>query len=52
MNGISGQTIVLQSSPDLRNWQSLTTNTLTSSRWTYTNNLPAGQQFYRAVLNP
>lgn len=52
VNGLSGQTFVLQSSPDLLNWQSLATNTLTSSRWTYTNSLPASQQFYRAVLNP
>ena len=52
VNGVSGQTFVLQSSADLRNWQSLITNTLTSSRWTYTNSLPASQQFYRAVINP
>ncbi len=52
VNGISGQTIVLQSSPDLRNWLPITTNILTSGRWTYTNNMPASQQFYRAVLNP
>ncbi|HKW31282.1 MAG TPA: hypothetical protein VJT54_18305 [Verrucomicrobiae bacterium] len=52
VNGVSGQTFVLQSSSDLLNWQSLITNTLASSRWTYTNSLPANQQFYRAVLNP
>jgi hypothetical protein len=52
VNGISGQSIVLQSSPDLRNWLPVTTNTLTSGRWTYTNNAPANQLFYRAVLNP
>ncbi len=52
VNGVSGQAFVLQSSPDLLNWQSLITNTLTSSHWTYTNSLPANQQFYRAVLNP
>ena len=52
VNGVSGQTIVLQSSPDLRNWLPITTNTLTSGRWTYTNSVPAGQQFYRAVLTP
>jgi hypothetical protein len=52
VNGVSGQTIVLQSSPDLRNWLPITTNTLTSGRWTYTNSVPASQQFYRAALNP
>ena len=52
VNGIPGQTIVLQSSADLYSWLPIITNTLTSSRWTYTNNLPAGQSFYRAVLNP
>ncbi len=52
VNGVSGQTFVLQSSPDLLNWLPITTNTLTSSRWTYTNSLPASEQFYRTVLNP
>lgn len=52
VSGVSGQTFVLQSSPDLHNWQSIITNTLTSSRWTYTNSLPVNQQFYRTVLNP
>jgi len=52
VNGVPGQTFILQSSPDLLNWQSVITNTLTSNRWTYTNSLPANQQFYRAVLNP
>jgi hypothetical protein len=52
VNGTSGQTFVLQSSPDLLNWLPITTNTLTSSRWTYTNSPPTGQLFYRAVLSP
>ncbi len=52
VNGLSGQAFVLQSSSDLLNWQSLVTNTLSSSRWTYTNSLPASQQFYRALLSP
>jgi len=52
VNGVPAQTIVLQSSPDLRNWLPIATNTLTSSLWVYTNSVPASQQFYRAVLNP
>ena len=52
VNGISGQTIVLQASADLYNWFPLVTNTLTSSRWTYTNSLPADPLFYRAMLAP
>jgi hypothetical protein len=52
VNGLSSQTFVLQSSPDLINWQPIITNTLTSSRWTYTNSAPASRQFYRAILSP
>jgi pimeloyl-ACP methyl ester carboxylesterase len=51
INGVSGQKIILQASSSLQNWTSLATNTLTSSRWTYTNSLPANQQFYRALLS-
>lgn len=52
VNGMSGQRIMLQSSPDLRAWTLLATNTLGASRWNYTNALTVGleQQFYRAVL--
>jgi len=54
VSGVSGQEIVLQSSPDLRNWLPLATNTLTSGSWTYTNNAPhdLSRQFYRAFLFP
>lgn len=50
--GAPGSTVVLQSSTDLRNWMPLMTNTLTSSRWVYTNASPANNAalFYRAVL--
>jgi len=50
INGVSGQKIVLQASSNLQSWVPLATNTLTGRRWTYTNNLTANQQFYRAVL--
>jgi hypothetical protein len=54
VNGVSGQTIVLEASADLHNWLGVATNTLASSNWSYTNGIPPneGQQFYRAVLAP
>jgi len=54
VSGSPGQSVVLQSSSDLRNWLPLATNTLTSAGWTYTNSQPHnfGQQFYRALLLP
>ena len=54
VNGVSGQIIELQSSPDLRNWLPLATNNLTSDTWIYTNAVPSelGAQFYRATLVP
>lgn len=52
VSGVGGQTIVLQSSTDLRTWTPLGTNTLTANRWTYTNNIPPNSpaQFYQAVV--
>jgi hypothetical protein len=50
VNGVSGQKIALETSSDLQSWTPLGTNILTTSRWNYTNNLPANQQFYRAVI--
>ena len=52
LNGLPGQTIILQRSPDLLTWQAAVTNTLSSTRWTYLDNPPVGtgQRFYRAVL--
>jgi hypothetical protein len=54
VNGSPGQTIILEASSNLANWQPLATNTLTTARWVYTNSPPAGiaVRFYRALLAP
>jgi len=54
INGVPGQTNVLQTSTDLQNWVPLATNTLTSGSWNYTNNAAnnVSEQFYRAVIMP
>ncbi len=54
INGIPGQTNVLQTSTDLQNWLPLATNTLTSETWNYTNSAAnnVSGQFYRAVIIP
>jgi hypothetical protein len=54
INGVVGQTIILQLSADLQVWQPLATNSLTATnRWLYTNASPSGatQQFFRALLS-
>ena len=53
VNGVAGQTIVLQDSTNLQAWLPLATNTLATSRWLYTNSLSAspGQRFYRGLLS-
>jgi hypothetical protein len=55
INGLVGQTIILQNSTNLlQAWLPLATNTLASSPWLYTNSPPSspGRRFYRAVLSP
>jgi len=51
VGGVLGQTIVLQSSPNLQNWLPLATNALIPSSWNCTNNAPqnCSVQFYRAL---
>ncbi len=52
LNGEAGQTVVLQSSPDLQTWTALATNTLVTSRWDFTNTPPSspGTRYYRGVM--
>ena len=50
INGVVGQRLILQSSSDLKQWWGVATNTLTTSRWLYTNSVAGTRQFYRAQL--
>lgn len=52
VNGAAGQTVILQSSPDLQTWTALATNTLATSRWDFTNTPPGSPdaRYYRGVL--
>jgi hypothetical protein len=52
VNGDPGQTVVLESSTDLQAWVPLATNTLTTSRWDFTNSPPGSPEtrYYRGVL--
>lgn len=54
INGVSGQTNVLQVSSNLQTWMPVATNILTSSSWNYTNNARqnVSGQFYRALVLP
>ncbi len=51
IDGLAGQRLVLQSSSDLLAWQSIATNWLTQSRWTYLDPPPfQPRKFYRAAV--
>jgi hypothetical protein len=53
VSGVPGQRIVLESGADLRNWQPLATNVLTTASWTYLDNSGSqatAQRFFRAAL--
>lgn len=52
INGLTNQTMILQTSSDLLSWQSIATNVLSSNRWIYLDNLLKGpsHRFYRAEL--
>ena len=52
VNGEAGQTVILQSSPDLQTWTALATNTLATTRWDFTNTPPDNldARYYRGVL--
>ena len=54
VNGLVGQTVILLQSTYFGGWLPLATNTLTTSRWAYTNSISVspGESFYRAVLGP
>lgn len=54
VNGSAGRTVAIQTSPDLKSWLLLETNTLTTASWNYTNNVMSNssKQFYRALLLP
>lgn len=52
VNGIAGQTVVLQQSADLSLWQPVATNVLNSARWEIPQPNSGTNGFYRAMLLP
>lgn len=52
VNGLPGQTVVLQFSTNLQTWSALVTNTLATKRWDYTNAPPGNpaRGYLRGVL--
>ena len=53
VNGLAGQTIVVQNSSNVQVWVPFATNTLATNRWVFTNSPASGtsRQFFRAVLS-
>lgn len=54
VNGLPGQTIVIQSSPNLQDWLPMATNTLATAIWDFTDSQTngVGSRYYRAALAP
>jgi hypothetical protein len=48
--GVAGQRIFLQGSSNLSQWQTISTNWLSSGRASYIDNQPAAKRFYRAYV--
>lgn len=52
VNGVAGQTVVVQQSADFSAWQSFGTNTLAANRWELSRPADGSNSFYRAILLP
>ena len=52
VNGVAGQTVILQSSGDVNTWQPVATNLLNTARWEIPISTSAMGVFYRAILQP
>lgn len=52
VNGLPGQTVILQSSTNLTQWTMLVTNTLATNRWDYTNtpDSDSNVRYYRGLV--
>jgi hypothetical protein len=50
VNGLPGQTVIMQSSTNLVTWSAIVTNTLATNRWDYTNTAAPGANYYRGVV--
>jgi hypothetical protein len=52
VNGVSGQTVIVQQAETFESWQPLATNQLAAPRWVLAQPATATNMFYRAVLAP